>query len=84
MNELHFTMKLALKLFAGLILLGVWLMARQQAKLDKRNSEARAEARKQGLPEPPREIIPRSTLIIAGVAILFLIIVLFWGNESTL
>ena len=72
MNELHFTMKLALKLFAGLILLGVWLMARQQAKLDKRNSE------------PPREIIPRSTLIIAGVAILFLIIVLFWGNESTL
>lgn len=84
MNELHFTMKLALKLFAGLILLGVWLMARQQAKLDKRNSEARAEARKQGLPEPPREIIPRSTLIIAGVAILFLVIVLFWGNESTL
>ena len=84
MNELHFTMKLALKLFAGLILLGVWLMARQQAKLDKRNSEASAEAREQGLPEPPREIIPRSTLIIAGVAILFLIIVLFWGNESTL
>ena len=84
MNELHFTMKLALKLFAGLILLGVWLMARQQAKLDKRNSEARAEAREQGLPEPPREIIPRSTLIIAGVAILFLIIVLFWGNEATL
>lgn len=84
MNELHFTMKLALKLFAGLILLGVWLMARQQAKLDKRNSEARAEAREQGFPEPPREIIPRSTLIIAGVAILFLIIVLFWGNESTL
>jgi len=84
MNELHFTMKLALKLFAGLILLGVWLMARQQAKLDKRNSEARAEAREQGLSEPPREIIPRSTLIIAGVAILFLIIVLFWGNESTL
>lgn len=30
MNELYFTMKLALKLFAGLILLGVWLMARQQ------------------------------------------------------
>lgn len=84
MNELHFTMKLALKLFAGLILLGVWLMARQQAKLDKRNSEARAEARKQGLPEPSREIIPRSILIIAGVAILFLVIVLFWGNESTL
>lgn len=84
MNEIHFTMNLALKLFAGLILLGVWLMARQQAKLDKRNSEARAEARKQGLPEPPREIIPRSTLIIAGVAILFLIIALFWGNKSTL
>ena len=25
MDELHFTLKLALKLFAGLILLGVWL-----------------------------------------------------------
>ena len=77
-------MKLALKLFAGLILLGVWLMARQQAKLDKRNREARSAAREQGLPEPPREIIPRSTLVIAGAAILFLIVALFWGNESTL
>lgn len=57
MDELHFTLKLALKLFAGLILLGVWLMARQQAKLDKRNREARSAAREQGLPEPPREII---------------------------
>ena len=75
MDELHFTLKLALKLFAGLILLGVWLMARQQA---------RSAAREQGLPEPPREIIPRSTLVIAGVAILFLIVALFWGNESTL
>ena len=84
MNALHFTMKLALKLFAGLILLGVWLMARQQAKLDKRNREARSAAREQGLPEPPREIIPRSTLVIAGAAILFLIVALFWGNESTL
>ena len=84
MNELHITMKLALKLFAGLILLGVWLMARQQAKLDKRNREARSAAREQGLPEPPREIIPRSTLVIAGAAILFLIVALFWGNESTL
>ena len=84
MDELHFTLKLALMLFAGLILLGVWLMARQQAKLDKRNREARSAAREQGLPEPPREIIPRSTLVIAGVAILFLIVALFWGNESTL
>ena len=84
MNELHFTLKLALKLIAGLILLGVWLMARQQAKLDKRNREARSAAREQGLPEPPREIIPRSTLVIAGAAILFLIVALFWGNESTL
>lgn len=84
MNEMHFTMKLALKLFAGLLLLGVWLMARQQAKLDKRNNEARAEAKKKGLPEPSREVIPRSTLIIAGVAILFLVVALFWGNESTL
>ena len=84
MNELYFTMKLALKLFAGFILLGVWLMARQQAKLDKRNREARSAAREQGLPEPPREIIPRSTLVIAGAAILFLIVALFWGNESTL
>ena len=84
MDELHFTLKLALKLIAGLILLGVWLMARQQAKLDKRNREARSAAREQGLPEPPREIIPRSTLVIAGVAILFLIVALFWGNESTL
>ena len=84
MNELYFTMKLALKLFSGLILLGVWLMARQQAKLDKRNREARSAAREQGLPEPPREIIPRSTLVIAGAAILFLIVALFWGNESTL
>lgn len=84
MDELHFTLKLALKLFTGLILLGVWLMARQQAKLDKRNREARSVAREQGLPEPPREIIPRSTLVIAGAAILFLIVALFWGNESTL
>lgn len=84
MNEMHFTMKLALKLFAGLLLLGVWLMARQQAKLDKRNNEARAEAAEKGLPEPSREVIPRSTLIIAGVAILFLVVALFWGNESTL
>ena len=59
-------------------------MARQQAKLDKRNREARSAAREQGLPEPPREIIPRSTLVIAGAAILFLIVALFWGNESTL
>lgn len=81
MDEMHFTMKLALKLFVGLLLLGVWLMARQQAK---QNRAARAEAEKKGLPEPPREVIPRSTLIIAGVAILFLIVVLFWGNESTL
>ena len=84
MNEMHFTLKLALKLFAGLLLLGVWLMARQQAKLDKRNNEARAEAKEKGLPEPSREVIPRSTLIIAGVAILFLVVALFWGNESTL
>ena len=84
MDELHFTLKFALKLFAGLILLVVWLMARQQAKLDKRNREARSAAREQGLPEPPREIIPRSTLVNAGVAILFLIVALFWGNESTL
>lgn len=84
MSELHFTLKLALKLFAGLILLGVWFMVRQQSKLEKRHQQTRAEAKAQGLPEPQHEVIPRSTLIIAVVAILFLIVVLFWGNESTL
>ena len=84
MNEMHFTLKLALKLFAGLLLLGVWLMAREQAKKDRTDRQARAEAVKAGMPEPPHAVIPHTTLIIAGVAILFLIVVLFWGNESTL
>ena len=42
MTTLDFTWITALKLFAGVLLVGVWLLARQQAKLDKRAARNRA------------------------------------------
>ncbi len=79
MTTLDFTWVTALKLFAGVLLVGVWLLARQQAKLDKRAATTQA-----GRPSATQRIIPRSQIMIVVAAILFLIIVLMLGNRSTL
>lgn len=79
MTTLDFTWVTALKLFAGILLVGVWLLARQQAKLDKRAATTEA-----GHPSAPQRIIPRSQIMLVVAAILFLIIVLMLGNHSTL
>lgn len=75
MTTLDFTWLTALKLFAGVLLVGVWLLARQQAKLDKRAAATDSVSQR---------IIPRSQILIVVVAILFLIVVLVLGNHSTL
>lgn len=80
MTTLDFTWVTALKLFAGVLLVGVWLMARQQAKLDKHAAQRRAATKE----ETPQRIIPRSQILIVVAAILFLIVVLTLGNHSTL
>ncbi len=36
MEELHFTWVSAVKIFAAILLLGVWLVCRSQAKADRR------------------------------------------------
>ncbi len=74
MEELHFTWISAVKIFAALLLLGVWLVCRSQAK-----AERRAQQHGSG-----SVIAPRSILVMAIVAIVFLIIALLWGNTSTL
>lgn len=82
MTTLDFTWATALKLFAGILLVGVWLLARQQAKLDKR--AARTATTESGRPSAPQRIVPRSQILIVAAAILFLIVVLILGNHSTL
>lgn len=82
MTTLDFTWVTALKLFAGVLLVGVWLLARQQAKLDKR--AARSATAEDGRPSASQRIIPRSQILIVVAAILFLIVVLVLGNRSTL
>lgn len=84
MDELDFTWRFALKLFAALLLLGVWLMARSQAKLDEQDRRSRAAARENGTPLPARRVVSRSNRLLVAVAIVFLVIALLWGNESTL
>lgn len=84
MDEVQFTLGLALKLFLGLILLGVWLMAHQQAKLEAKDRRIRDMAHAEGRPEPARRVVSRSNRVIVIGAILFLIVVLLWGNESML
>lgn len=84
MTTLDFTWITALKLFAGVLLVGVWLLARQQAKLDKRAARNRAATSEGDHPSAPQRIIPRSQILIVVAAILFLIVVLALGNHSTL
>jgi len=73
MEELRFSVRTALKLFAALLLFGAWSMARKEAEAE-RNSRAKGE----------RRIVSRSSLAMVCVALGFLIIVLLWGNRSTL
>jgi len=74
MEELHFTWVSAVKIFAALLLLGVWLVCRSQAKADRRGRQQGAGS----------VVAPRSIQVMAIVAIVFLIIALLWGNTSTL
>ncbi len=74
MEELHFTWVSAVKIFAAILILGVWLVCHSQAKADRR-------ARQQGAGSV---VAPRSNLLMAIAAIVFLIIALLWGNTSTL
>lgn len=73
MEELHFSVRTALKLFAALLLFGAWLLARKEA-----------EAERSGREKGERRIVSRSSLAMVCVALAFLVIVLLWGNHSTL
>lgn len=84
MGEFHFTWQFALKLFSALLILGVWLMSRQQASIEKSERQSRAEAMEAGRDVPARRIVPASNYVMVAFAIVFLLIALFWGNKSTL
>lgn len=90
MGEFHFTWQFALKLFSALLIVGVWLMSSEQAKIDKSERKARAEAEAKAkadgrkMPPPVRRIVPASNYVMVALAIVFLLIALFWGNKSTL
>lgn len=77
MEELNFTWVSAVKIFAGLLLFGVWYMARQQAKADE--SERKARENRTAL--PGGRVVSRSTWCICAVALLLLSVVLLWGNR---
>ncbi len=68
MEELRFTWLSVAKIFAAILILGVWLTVRSQAKAEKRNGS----------------VVSRSIMFMAIAAMLFLIVVLLWGNASTL
>lgn len=71
MEELRFTWLSVLKIFAAVLILGVWFVARSQVKADHRHGR---EVR----------IVPRTCFYMVAAAILFLVIVLLWGNASTI
>lgn len=77
MEELNFTWVSAVKIFAGLLLLGVWYMARQQARAEA----SEREARENRAALPGGRGISRSTWWICAVALLLLSVVLLWGNR---
>lgn len=82
--DLNFTWATALKLFAGVLLAGVWLLARGQAKLDRRVAQERSAAESAGRALPPRRLVPRSQRIIVFAALLLVALMLFLGNIPTL
>lgn len=90
MQEFQFTWQFALKVFSALLILGVWFMSSEQAKLDKSERQARAEAEAEAkadgrkMPAPARRIVPPSNYVMIALAIVFLVIALLWGNKSTL
>lgn len=75
-----FGWKTAFKLVSGLLLLGVWLMARQQSRLDAEERKARENASSLA----GRRIFPTRQLVLVGAAIAFLILSLLWGNTATI
>lgn len=76
MTGLEFTWMSALKLFAGALLFGVCIMTRQQAKKER-------EAKSNGETHTAH-VVPKANIFMAVIAILFLLIALFWGNEATI
>lgn len=85
MDGLNFTVLTAFKLLAGILIFGVWLMAHQQSKVDERYRKEREEAKKiPGARVPGKRIIPRSNIILVVITIIFLVIVLFCGNDVTI
>ena len=84
MNGYEFTWVSALKLLGGILLIVVWIMMRQQAKLDKEYKEENEKAEKERGIKPVPRIVERSNVVIAVVAMLLIIIVLLLGNKSTL
>lgn len=68
MEELRFTWVSVAKIFAAILILGVWFTVRSQAEAEKRNGS----------------VVSRSSIFMAIAAILFLVIVLLWGNASTI
>lgn len=84
MEELNFTWVSALKIFAGLLLLGVWLLARQQARADASERKARQQARENHTPLPGGRMVSQSTWWICAFALLLLSVVLLWGNRSAI
>lgn len=84
MDELEFTWRTGLKLFAGLMLLAVWYLTREQAKLEKKDQQIRDEAKAAGKPEPEQRIVPRSNYMIVAAAVVLLVIALMLGNGSTI
>lgn len=81
MEELNFTWVSAVKIFAGLLLLGVWYMARQQAQADASERKARERALESRTALPGGRVISRSTWLICAFALLLLSVVLLWGNR---
>lgn len=84
MNGYEFTWISALKLLGGIVLIVVWIMMRQQAKLDKVYKEENEKAKKEHGTSPVPRIVERSNVVIAVAAMLLIIIVLLLGNKSTL
>lgn len=84
MNGYEFTWVSALKLLGGILLMVVWIMMRQQAKLDEKYKEDNEKAEQEHGAKPVPRIVERSNVVIAVVAMLLIIIVLLLGNKSTL
>lgn len=84
MAELHFTWAFALKIFCALLMLGIYLFVQKQVRLIESDRKERAEALAAKQPVPAPRIIPRSHYLMIAVAIVFLLVMLALGNQSTL